>query len=364
MFSRSTCPSMVSLAVAMALLAPTACLAVLPDAVDKTANNVVRVKVGRSLASGVYVGNQYVLTARHLFDGEGTSQATATFRYGDEKVSGRLISTIGSDWDSAVIRLDREPATSLPTLTVSRDIRPGDVLWVGGYSSGKLVYRHGPVDGFRRLKEDPTGPAWYVQFNAPCYSGDSGGPMFLEDGTLVGTMWGSGGPCGRQCSDESHRTYSIGLCARFTRKLIGALFPGLKRNDCPPGGVCPGDRDRPEIPGEQPIAPWDGRDMPQPPPVVPGTPSPPSVDLTDVLAQLAALQVAVANIQLRSGEKGDKGDKGDPGNDGVSPVIDYNSLAAEVIKLLPPPVAAPSPEPIPERRPLSGSLILRLEPVY
>jgi hypothetical protein len=325
---------MIALVCALALLASVAeCLAVLPTAVDQTANNVVRVKVGSSLASGVYIGRQYVLTARHLFDGEGTSQATATFRVGNEAVSGRLISAIDSDWDSAVIRLDREPTTPVAALTVSRDVQPGDMLWVAGYSSGELQYRHGPAKGFRRITKDPTGPAWYVHFEAPCYGGDSGGPVFREDGTLVGTMWGSGGGCG----NEAHRTYTIALCARFTRRLVGALFPGLKR-DCPSGG-CPNNPSG--VPGEQPIAPWDSPDMPQqPPPIVPETP--PSVDLAGVLAELAALREAVENIQLQPGEKGDQGDQGPPGNDGadgadgVSPVIDYDQLAAEVLQRLPP----------------------------
>lgn len=348
----------------------------LPDAVDRTADNVVRVQVGTSKASGVYVGSQYVLTARHLFDDENTASATVTFRVGDERVSGRLVSAIDSAWDSAVIQLDREPADAVKPLAVSRDLRPGDVLWVAGYSQGNLQYRHGPFVAFRHLKQYASQPKWYVEFKAPCYSGDSGGPVFLSDGSLVGTMWGSGGPHGPRCSNEFHRTYSVALCAKFTRRLIGAILPRGNlfprgRSRCPSGG-CPDGQNRddcpgegcpvPGTPGETPRAPWDGGVIGEPPDDPPDDPQsgespyriqwldgdgnavpPPSqgppvaqVDLSGIMTELAALRETIEAIQRQPGLQGEQGIQGEAGKDGTSPVIDYDKLAAEVEQRLKP----------------------------
>lgn len=336
MFSRSIHFYALALIIALAIVLPgilSDARGELPVAVDQTANNVVRVKVGSSLGSGVYIGSRYVLTARHLFTGPRTNQASVTFRVGNEVVGGRLVSAVDSDWDSAAIQLDREPTTPVASLSVSRDVRPGDVLWVAGYSKGPLQYRHGPVDGFRRLKKYPSGPAWYVQFDAPCYSGDSGGPVFMGDGTLVGTMWGSGSD--HECSNEDHRTYSIAVCARFTRKFFGSLFPrGRPKTGCP-GGICPVD---PVQPGERPRLPWDGKNMPPP---VPDVIAPPPVDLSGILAELAGLREAIENIQLKEGPKGEPGtagEKGEPGaagNDGTDGTpFDIATLTDEDIKAL------------------------------
>ena len=322
------------------------CLAALPAPLEATANNVVRVQVGRSLGSGLYLGDQYVLTAAHLFRGEGNAPAEVTFRLGDEEVIGQRLSGIDSDgwpWDSAVIRLNREPRTALPDIQVSpRDASPGDTLWVAGYSQGKLLYRSGKFVHFCSGAKSPSCPDWQIKVMAPSYGGDSGGPIFFEDGTLAGNLYGSGD----QHTPEHLRKDTHGLCAKYTRRLFSRLFSGRQRipqdkpranrpGNCPPGG-CPNPQGQP---GEQPKAPWSGVDIIT---VVPeDTPPPPTVDLSGIRAELAALREAIETLELQQGEKGDsgiqgerglQGDKGDTGLQGEQ--FDIASLTDDQILAL------------------------------
>lgn len=366
------------LVVALIVLMGTLSQAALPPAVNALANNCVRVASSTAPneswgASGVYLGGGYVMTAKHLFidDRRGTTtrEATVTFRADGEKIHGWWVSDTRSPWDYAVVRLDREPATALPDIQPSRDVGPGDVLWVGGYSHGKLVYRHGPFSGFRRVAALPRGPEWYVEFKAPCYSGDSGGPVFLSDGTLVGTMWGSGVADGHNpnCSNEQHRAYTVAICAKLTRRLFRLVFPGKGGRkagnpswqprrpgsggggspdcpNCPPGG-CPNEQPGGEHRwGEDPDAQIQTptEDYPDDQPIAdPPKADPPQAGLSEVLAELGSLRQAIADIQLQPGPRGEPGPiggQGTPGSDGQpgepGPAFDVKVLTDADIEAL------------------------------
>ena len=271
-------------------------VAEIPLPVNAAQNNIVRVTTGKWAGSGVYVGDGYVLTAKHVFRGQRGVSAKVVFRIDDEKITGKRVAIPGVDpaWDSVVIKLDQEPSRPLPDLFPSRNVGPGDMLYVAGYSAGELLYRGGKFTQFVSPARSRHLPAWYVEFAAPVYSGDSGGPVFLADGTLVGTAWGG------------TRTYTVALCAKHTRGIFGKLFEGRGRGrggeggDCGPDGACPNPGSDGERPIDlKPLAEWEkipGRDYDPIPTIeydeLPGNENPrwSPASLREILAELEEIK--------------------------------------------------------------------------
>jgi S1-C subfamily serine protease len=139
---------------------------------------VHRVQAGPFLGSGVSVaaanGQTLVLSANHVVsDG------------GPYTVAGRAATVIATDktWDLAALVV-------CETLQVSqlgnREPQIGDKLTVCGYGSGEYKEATGKVVGFFA----PATPDW-VAISASARSGDSGGPLFYEDGTVGAVLFGS-----------------------------------------------------------------------------------------------------------------------------------------------------------------------------
>ena len=144
----------------------------------KPRETVHRIQAGQFLGSGVSVatakGQTLVLTAHHVVqDG------------GPYTVAGRVATVIATDktWDLAALVVDE----TLPTARLG-NVEPtvGDRLTVCGYGSGEYKEATGKVVGFYA----PAAPNW-VAIDASARSGDSGGPLFYQDGTVAAILFGS-----------------------------------------------------------------------------------------------------------------------------------------------------------------------------
>jgi S1-C subfamily serine protease len=180
---------------------------------------VVRVTVpikegARALGSGVLAGRDerfgYVLTAHHVVR---DATARPKVRFADGSVEAGEVVKSDSAADVAVVRVKRPKVP--PVEWAAASPAEGDELVAAGYGGdGEYHEAGGPVVGFTdRTKE---APAWMI-FNAEVRSGDSGGPVFTEDGKLAGVLWG--------CNEK--RTYAtpVARLDSFTHTEAGRLFP-------------------------------------------------------------------------------------------------------------------------------------------
>lgn len=152
--------------------------AVLLTTNSKPRPTVHRLQARQFLGSGVSVavakGQTLVLTANHVIkDG------------GPYTVAGRKAKLIATDktWDLAALVVDE----ALPTARLgTKEPQIGEFLTVCGYGTGKYKEATGKVVGFFA----PATPDW-VAIDAPARSGDSGGPLFYENGTVAAILFGS-----------------------------------------------------------------------------------------------------------------------------------------------------------------------------
>lgn len=113
--------------------------------------------------------------------------------------SGGTVIKVDQDWDLAAIgiwRPDVEPVT-----LSSRPPQPGESLTIAGYGSGS--YRAAGGRCLQYLSPGDGHPFEIVELGAEARQGDSGGPIFNEQGQLAGVLLGAahgrtvGSYCGR-----------------------------------------------------------------------------------------------------------------------------------------------------------------------
>lgn len=144
-------------------------------------STVHRIAVGNSLGSGVAVassnGQTLILTAWHVVqDG------------GDCTVSDKPAKVIGMDdvWDIAAIVVDEV----LPIAHLSnRQPVIGDSMTVCGFGSGDYLEATGEVVKFYSPMDAPEPD--FVAMTTAARPGDSGGPLFYDDGTVGAILFGS-----------------------------------------------------------------------------------------------------------------------------------------------------------------------------
>ena len=174
----------------------------------------VPVKEGaRSLGSGVLAGADdrfgYVLTAHHVVrDAAGSPKV----RFANGTTAQGEVLRTDSHADLALIRV-RRPAVA-PVEWAAAPATKGDQLVAAGFGGdGKYQEAAGPVIGFTNHTKQSA--KWMI-VDAQVRSGDSGGPVFTEDGKLAGVLWG--------CNNNTYAS-PVGRLDDFTNSKGRRLFP-------------------------------------------------------------------------------------------------------------------------------------------
>jgi hypothetical protein len=164
-----------------------------PEAAQKPHPAVVRViapeEGGTSFGSGtlVDVRGDYglVLTNWHVV-ADATHTIEVLFPDGF-RTAARVITT-DRTWDLAALAVWRP--TVEPVRMASQPPKPGDLLTIAGYGSGK--YRAVTGKCTQYVAPALNRPYEMVELSVAARQGDSGGPIFNSQGELAGVLWGAG----------------------------------------------------------------------------------------------------------------------------------------------------------------------------
>lgn len=270
-------------------------------------NNVVKIEWGENNhGSGCYLGGRLVLAAAHQFKGLQGQPITVELRSG-ERLPGRLIASEGHI-DSAVVELESDPRTRLPTVRLADSVSVGDRCYSFGWGyTDTLKISAG------RVLEVAGG---MVRTTSDIRSGDSGGPLFLADGSLCGPMvgapdWRGTGPV----NSTTSLAVSCGPLRQFLHRIdawkrqvgLGCLAPPL-----------PGPRRPPPLIQPEPIT------------------SPPGpIDYDVLAARVVELMAADPRFRGTTGEPGPPGLRGSQGPPGAAGSLgDLQELADKIGPLL------------------------------
>ncbi len=182
-------------------------LAALPARAQPTAH--IHPAVARIVAPGdgsisygsgtlVYSNDNYglVVTNWHVVN-EATGPISVHFPDGFYSLG--TIQNVDRDWDLAVIAIRRPNATPVPIATAPP--RQGEILTIAGYGSGQYRTASGPCTQY--VAPGLDFPYEMVEVAVSARQGDSGGPIFNQQGQLAGVLFGegngrtSGSYCGR-----------------------------------------------------------------------------------------------------------------------------------------------------------------------
>jgi hypothetical protein len=190
--------------------------------------NVVRVQVGRSVGSGAYLGDRLVLSCAHIFAGESNTKVVVSFRDGEQH-AGRSVA-IDVHWDQSLIELETVP-TALGVPVATANPRPGQRVVALGYAFGRELRRiTGSV--LNHAAPSSSDPADWFAFSGTSIEGCSGGPVFNEQGELIGNLWGA------RYADAT----SVGvMCGRTRRFLLpwNARLEAVRLSQCADGRCVP-----------------------------------------------------------------------------------------------------------------------------
>lgn len=112
-----------------------------------------------------------------------------TVAFPDGFTSPAQVLKMDRDWDLAALAI-RRPNVS-PVRLARQPPRPGDFLTIAGYGSG--TYRQATGRCTQYVAPGTNLPYEMVELSAAARQGDSGGPIFNEQGELAGVLFGEGG---------------------------------------------------------------------------------------------------------------------------------------------------------------------------
>ncbi len=169
------------------------------------AGSSVRIELPAGLGSGVYIGNGVVITAAHVVS-DAPRAAIGTGQDGKQVFgppSVRLISDLGDVQDGEVLWVNKtydiaavRPANAKRFTVASlacRDALVGEELSAEGNPLGmQFITMHGYVSGAVREMQ----PNWKAAFitDMTTISGMSGGPVYDDNGQVVGITVGTADP--------------------------------------------------------------------------------------------------------------------------------------------------------------------------
>lgn len=170
----------------------------------------------RSIGSGVLVrwGKRIVvLTARHVVQ---DAKKIIVELYTKRTHSARVLK-VDVIWDCAVLELVGQPEGVEPVDMELGDVamqQEGNRLESCGYGpDGKLACNTGLFLGYKRSTQAQNGPDDWMEISGHARSGDSGGPIFNEQGHVVGVLWGTDGE------------HVVGVQAGRIHKLLDEAIP-------------------------------------------------------------------------------------------------------------------------------------------
>lgn len=153
----------------------------------------------RAFCSGVWVGEDEILTAAHCVSDQEIGDAIDYVTRGDLSANdGDELETLriakldarDEDRDLALLRVKFAPAHPIPR--VASTVTVGQPTQTMGHPLGLWwSYSTGSVSALRFGTFILPIPAWWVQTTAPISPGNSGGGLFDADGNLLGICHGS-----------------------------------------------------------------------------------------------------------------------------------------------------------------------------
>jgi hypothetical protein len=196
----------------------------LPTAAELAArakDSVVVVRTNAGLGTGFVVGPSLIVTNLHVVAGATSIEVFFSRNHGL-----RVSSVVGIDPVHDLVLLRAEGAEKRRPLSLGDDarIRPGDsVLAIGTPEGLELTVSTGVISAVRTVNPELT----LFQTTAPISPGSSGGPLFREDGRVIGvtTMFvGSG----QNLNFAVPARYVMALLAHRAQPLEVAEFAKLR----------------------------------------------------------------------------------------------------------------------------------------
>jgi hypothetical protein len=231
-----------------------------------------------------------------------------------------------------IANVDRAPAKWTDKLT-------GEQFYSAGFGGqGKLTHKWG-----KHVGQGHRGRQINLEFTMPITSGDSGGPVFDEQGRVCAVCWGGDGQSGRYRGYYAGTTAVAPQClATFLKAVIKEPVP-QQYSGCPGGNCQPYYIEQPRyvpqqpdggfyVPGEQPAP------VPDPDSAIADTPKP-GCDCESEWKTIKERIAVLENTKPVPGPQGPQGPPGLPGSDGPQGVpgpkgedatIDLDALAGIV----------------------------------
>lgn len=147
-----------------------------------------------------------VLTNYHVV-ADAVSPPTVLFADGFRSLA-RVVKS-DRDWDLAALVIWRPNAEPVPV--ASEAPLPGDLLSIAGYGQGPYRLASGRCTNY--LAPNTRLPREMVELATAARQGDSGGPIFNQQGELAGVLWGEGSG------------YTTGSYCGRVRQFLGSLLP-------------------------------------------------------------------------------------------------------------------------------------------
>lgn len=187
---------------------------------------------GMGGGSGVYLGDGLVLTCSHLFrDRRGQpdlGRVVVSFVGGE--ASEATVIAEDTTWDLALLRLVKIPAGVVSAVIAKGQHAKGDSVAACGFGGSGAVRRIvGKITGFGLDKGSRTEDADTMIVSGSVRQGDSGGPMFNEQGEVCAVLWGSNQNC--LVGTRAAR------CLRFVAKFLSPRPREPEAATEPPGDV-------------------------------------------------------------------------------------------------------------------------------
>ncbi|HWB09074.1 MAG TPA: serine protease [Pirellulales bacterium] len=126
-----------------------------------------------------------VLTNRHVV-ADASSPPTVLFADGFRSLA--RVAKTDKDWDLAALVIWRPNVEPVPVAAMPP--QPGDLLAIAGYGQGPYRLASGRCTNY--LAPNTRLPREMVELAAAARQGDSGGPIFNQQGELAGVLWGEG----------------------------------------------------------------------------------------------------------------------------------------------------------------------------